>query len=146
MSLFYLAIAFGLAVVIKNLFYDPELKNVEPENIYKDFLFQHYKKTQLKNTKQKITKVLNSVIIPEFKYFKIGKTGNPNRRAKEHKVNFDKVFLLCKSKYPEHIVELEKYYIEKYYDHSNNKNKIKGSTGANVRQADDFYYLYVAVK
>lgn len=145
MNLIYLAVTVAFGLLFKNAFKDPELKNVRPENIFEDFLFQHFKKSKLSASKGKITRVINKAIIPEFSAFKIGKTGNPNRRAKEHSVNFDKVFLLCKSKYPEHIVELESYYNEKYFDHPNNENKVKGSSGANS-SVDGFYYLYVAVK
>jgi len=144
MNFIYLAVTVVLGLLFKNAFKDPELKNIKPNNIFEDFIFQHFKKSKIGLTKTKITKVLNKAIIPEFNAFKIGKTGNPNRRTKEHSVNFDKVFLLCKSKYPEHIVELETYYNDKYFDHTKNENKIKGSSGANS-SIDGFYYLYVAV-
>lgn len=145
MNIIYLAVTVAFGLLFRNSFKDPELKNVKPENIFRDFLFQHFKKNKIGVSKSKITKVINEQIIPNFDVFKIGKTGNPNRRIKEHSINYDKIFLLCKSKYPEYIVELESYYNYKYFDHYKNENKIKGSSGANS-SVDGFYYLYVAVK
>jgi len=54
------------------------------------------------------------------------------------------MFLLCQSKYPELIENLERYYNEKYINHKKNDNKNMGSASV-MSEIKKNYYLYIVV-
>jgi len=142
--LLLIAVAVGLGKLFENAFYDnKELKNISSDHIFDAFKRKHFKKTDIGAMKTQITKSINE-IIPQYKSFKIGKTGNPESRNRQH-IEYDEMFLLCESKDSKFISDIESYYNEKYIDHKKNDNKKIGSAGES-KSIDGKHYLYIVVR
>ncbi|PKP42464.1 MAG: hypothetical protein CVT95_12480 [Bacteroidetes bacterium HGW-Bacteroidetes-12] len=140
----FITVTIGIGVLFEKLFQkEEELSEIKPENIFEDFKVKYFKKSHVGATKTQITKSIEK-IIPEYKSFKIGKTGNPTTRNAGHKT-YTSMFLLCDSKDSDFISELENYYNSKYISHSKNDNKKVGSAGKSV-SINGHYYLYIVVR
>jgi len=136
-------IAIGIAKLFSKLFEsNPDLEKIDSEHIYEDYLVTYFKKDKERIVKQKITSSINR-IIETYGHFKIGKSGIPVQRAKQHR-EYKEMFLLCQSKYPELIENLERYYNEKYINHKKNDNKNMGSASV-MSEIKKNYYLYIVV-
>lgn len=128
--------------IINKIKVDPQLKRINKDCIYADLMIKYKRKNADAVLKRKITRNIN-ILIKEFKYFKIGKTGNFTTRAMNY-IEFEHMFILLEANYSETIVELENYYNEKYFDHPKNKNINKGSACKTVSK-NGKHYLYIAL-
>ncbi len=141
----FISIMAGLGYLLKeSVENDPEIKGIDTEKIFIDFNLRHFKKSNISVLKGRITRNINKIITSDCRAFKIGKTGNPNKRYDNHCVNYHSMFLLCESRYPDVIEHLEEYFIDKYFEHPKNENKKGGSAGI-TKSVDGKHYLYIAV-
>ncbi|MEI7596842.1 MAG: hypothetical protein WCK02_13910 [Bacteroidota bacterium] len=142
--LLFISVAVGLGKLFVNSFSgDNELNNISYEHIFDDFMRKHFKKTNVGAMKSQITKSINE-IIPYCKSFKIGKTGSPENRNRQH-IEYNDMFLLCESNDDEFISVIEHYYNLKYIDHPKNDNKNIGSA-CKSKSMNGKHYLYVVIR
>ena len=128
--------------IVQWLSENPETNTITLEKISDEYLINYYKKNKESAIKQQITKAIEK-IIKDYRYFKIGKTGVPEGRSAQHK-DYDRMFVLCQTKYPEFIDNLESYYNSKYINHPKNEN-INEGTANRMSDTSGYYYLYVVV-
>lgn len=141
-------LALGVAFFVGNLLKTKEsnyygIGGISKDSISDEHLIRYRVIDNEVVIKRNVTSKLN-LIIDEYNYFKIGKSGIVGRRGNAYQ-DFDKMYLLCSSSQSDYIENLETYYNNKYFDHSKNKNIYKGSAGR-MSAADGLYYLYVVVK
>jgi len=142
--LFLIAVAVGLGKLFESSFSDnKELKNITSDHIFDSFKRKHFKKTNVGAMKTQITRSIND-IIPNCKSFKVGKTGNPENRNRQH-IEYKDMFLLCESNDDEFISDIEHYYNLKYIDHPKNDNKNIGSA-CKSKSMNGKHYLYIVVR
>jgi len=120
-----------------------ELKNLEKGKVKTRFLQVD---ARFKSEEELACLIYNDFrrITRRYGQFKIGKTGDPDRRQAEY-TRYDTMFLMCSSKNPELINLFEDQFIQAFIKHPNNRNKNAGSGGKSTR-SQGRYYLYVVVK
>lgn len=134
----------ALGSILKSISGDPELSEIDDNDIYQDFM-EDDEEEDLSETviKQRITRSINK-LVKDCEGFKIGKTGNPKTRNRQHHT-YQTMFVLCKSKDGDFIEDLEAHYNDKYINHEKNDNHRAGSAGKAV-PAGKYYYLYVVLR
>ena len=72
--------------------------------------------------------------------FKIGITGDPERRARQYLDDYDEMVVLYETPSQKHVRDTERHLTEYYWDYCD--NSIKGGNG---RLSDPPFYLYVVL-
>lgn len=135
----------GGGVLIDRIFSkneDAAIGGIPKEFVHKDTLVRVFKSSNSASIKRHITMTLNA-IIGDYDEFKIGMTSNITNRTRNY-TDYDEMFILGESSFPAIIENLEKDYIQKYINHSKNKNTQVGGGEMNLSKSK--FYLYVVVR
>lgn len=142
-----LLLIFGGGALLYHAFKDdPELKGIDDEHIYENYLInQDEEQLSLTQVRQRSTRAINSVI-KKYKGFKIGKSGDPDgRKTSTDYKGYSNIYVLCVSKDKSFIADLESHYNSKYIKEKKNDNKKEGSAGVTTDK-NGRHYLYIAVR
>jgi len=121
---------------------DKSITEFKNDDIVTDYA-KYFTSKQETIAKIHITKTLNKIIKGKGK-FKIGKSGVPHSRNKQHKA-FNKMYILAESKNKKFIDKLEALYNEKYISNKKNANYKIGTAGV-MSDKTGKYFLYVVTK
>jgi len=121
---------------------DKSISEFDKDNIVTDYA-KLFKPSQETIAKIHITKTINKLTKRKVK-FKIGKTGMPDNRKKQHK-EFSKMYIIAESKNDIFINKLEAIYNEKFIDNKKNVNYKIGSAGK-MTDKTGRYFLYLIIK
>jgi hypothetical protein len=98
--------------------------------------------------KHRVTRRTNLIINEHAgKNHKFGKSGQPPQKADKdeyRKAPYSKMYLLYKSKNPDHVSELEVYYIKRY-KHLKKNDNVSEALNHGMRSYDGHYYLYLVI-
>jgi hypothetical protein len=101
-----------------------------------------FKSSEETKAKIHITKTMNK-LIENAKNFKVGKTGSPSDRNKQH-TEFKKMYVIVESDKKDFIEDLECIYNEKYITNKKNKNLKIGSAGTMTDKKGRYFLYFVA--
>lgn len=140
---FVLMIVTAASLVVGGFSASSELKELEKGKVKTQFLQVD---ARYKSQGELASLIFNDIkkINRRYGQFKIGKTGNPDRRQAEY-TRYHTMFLLCSSKDAEMINLFEDQFIQAFISHPKNQNRNAGSGGKSTRSSGRFY-LYIVVK
>lgn len=139
-----LIIAGGLIAMLISALSKETQKDIS-EFDQKDILVEKakfFKSSEETKAKIHITRTMNK-LIDNAKSFKVGKTGSPSDRSKQHTA-FKKMYIIVESNEKKFIEKLEGFYNEKYISNKRNKNLKIGSAGKMTDKAERYFLYLVA--
>ena len=137
-------IAGGIVVIlIAALASETEKKPSEfnNEDIIEEF-GKFFEPTEETKAKIHATKLINK-LIKGMVEFKLGKSGSPKDRIKQH-TKFEKIYIIIESDDKKFIEKLEGVYNKKYISNAKNKNCKIGSAGEMTEKTGRYFLYFVA--
>lgn len=135
------AIAAGAAYLLFSQNKQTELSEFDDENINTGY-HKFFSPTDETKAKTHATTSMNK-LIEKVKGFKIGKTGSPDDRNKQH-TDFKKMYVIVESKSEEFIEKLESIYNEKFISNKRNGNFKTGSAGKMTGKNGRYFLYFIA--
>lgn len=137
--LIIVALGIGIAKLLSNT----EKTGIATEDINMNYLKDIGKQPDMTKTKRHVTRTVN-LISSKYSKFKIGKSGEPTRRAKEYE-GYKAMYLISVSSNRAAIETLEAHFNEKFINNPKNLNSNKGTAGV-MSDTTGWFFLYIAVR